>query len=158
MEIFASILWPAIDCQCSKWVTSTIGHLEKYPFRAAATPFACNRSTISHKCRTERAKRSIFVTSIAFARNLDCGFKLLTRRDRAYVLAEQFLSSRRFQIPDLRFKTGDLFNGRSPAMALRRYRSSWLSPVTKLPDNLFAGSCTEPGSSIAVSQVCLAQI
>jgi hypothetical protein len=28
-----------------------------------ATPFACNRSTISHKCRTERAKRSIFVTT-----------------------------------------------------------------------------------------------
>ena len=42
----------------------------------------------------------------------------MTRRDRAYVLAEQFLSSRRFQIPDLRFKTGDLFNGRSPAVAI----------------------------------------
>jgi hypothetical protein len=49
---------------------------------------------------------------IAFARKLDCRFKLFTRRDRAYVLAEQFLSSRRFQIPYLSFKTGDLFNGR----------------------------------------------
>jgi hypothetical protein len=34
-----------------------------------------------------------------------CRFKLFTRRDRAYVLAE--LSSPRFQIPNLRFKTGD---------------------------------------------------
>jgi hypothetical protein len=54
---------------------------------------------------------------IAFPRELDCRFKLFTRRDRVYVLAEQFLSSRRFQIPNLRFKTSDLFNGRSPAIA-----------------------------------------
>ena len=45
---------------------------------------------------------------IAFARKLDCRFKLFTRRDRAYVLAEQFLGSRRFQIPYLRFKPGNL--------------------------------------------------
>jgi hypothetical protein len=44
---------------------------------------------------------------IAFARKLDCRLKLFTRRDRAYILAEQFLSSRRFQIPNLRLKTGD---------------------------------------------------
>jgi hypothetical protein len=30
---------------------------------------------------------------IAFARKLDCRFELLAQRDRAYVLAEQFLSS-----------------------------------------------------------------
>ena len=54
---------------------------------------------------------------IAFARKLDCSLKLFPRRDRAYVLAEQFLSFRRFQIPNLRFKTGDLFNGRSSAVA-----------------------------------------
>ena len=42
----------------------------------------------------------------------------MTRRDRADVLAEQFLGSRRFQIPDLRFKTGDLLNGRSPGIAI----------------------------------------
>jgi len=47
---------------------------------------------------------------IAFARKLDCRFELLAQRDRADVLAEQFLSSRRFQVPNLRFKTGDLFN------------------------------------------------
>jgi hypothetical protein len=39
-------------------------------------------------------------------------------RDRADVLAEQFLGSRRFQIPNPRFKTGDLFNGRSPGIAI----------------------------------------
>jgi hypothetical protein len=31
MEVFASILWPAIDCQCSKWVTSTISSPRKIP-------------------------------------------------------------------------------------------------------------------------------
>jgi len=55
---------------------------------------------------------------IAFARKLDCRFKLFPRRDRAYILAEQFLSSRRFQIPNLRLKTGGLFNGRSPGIAI----------------------------------------
>jgi hypothetical protein len=55
---------------------------------------------------------------IPFARKLDCRFKLLTRCDRADVLAEQFLGSRRFQIPDLRFKTGDLLNGRRPGIAI----------------------------------------
>src|ERR1019366_10000544 len=54
---------------------------------------------------------------IAFARKLDCRFKLFAWCDRADVLAEQFLGSRRFQIPYLRFKTGDLFNGRSSAVA-----------------------------------------
>jgi hypothetical protein len=54
---------------------------------------------------------------IAFACKLDCRFKLFPRRDRADVLAEQFLSSRRFQVPNLRFETGDLFNCRSPAVA-----------------------------------------
>jgi hypothetical protein len=54
---------------------------------------------ISHKWRTERAK-------------------LLTRRNRADVLAKQFLGSRRFQIPNLRFKTGNLFNGRSPSIVI----------------------------------------
>jgi len=34
-----------------------------------------------------------------------------------YVLAEQLLGSRRFQIPNLRFETSDLFNGRGPAVA-----------------------------------------
>ena len=55
---------------------------------------------------------------IAFARKLDGRFKLFTRRDRANVLAEEFLSSRRFQISNLRLKTGDLFNGRSPGIAI----------------------------------------
>jgi hypothetical protein len=45
---------------------------------------------------------------IAFACEFDGSLKLLTRRDRTDVLAEQFLGSRRFHIPNLRFKTGDL--------------------------------------------------
>jgi hypothetical protein len=31
------------------------------------TPIACNRSTISHKCRTESAKRSIFARRLTFS-------------------------------------------------------------------------------------------
>ena len=82
-----------------------------------ATPFACNRSTIS----PDRAWQAVNFRDnqgIAFARKLDCSLKLFPRRDRAYVLAEELLGSRRFQIPNLRFKTGDLFNGRSPGIAI----------------------------------------
>ena len=68
----------------------------------------------------DRARQAVNLCDnqgIAFAGKLDCRFELFTRRDRAYVLAEQFLSSRRFQIPNLRFNTGDLLNGGSSAVA-----------------------------------------
>jgi hypothetical protein len=79
-----------------------------------ATPFACNRSTISHKCRTERAKRSIFATT-------------KVSPSRANSIAASSCGSHRLQIPNLRFKTGDLFNGRILSFLMNRICKEWLA-------------------------------